>query len=110
MKDKNRESGSVDRNDVYGLKREVTQLRSIVMHLLYCQANGTTPNLELPAIREALYLRKDADVAEALERLQRTAAKVEGKAKCPECASMVEIRENLKPRCSFCGAEFDAPT
>jgi ribosomal protein L37AE/L43A len=45
-----------------------------------------------------------------LQRLQRTQATIQGKSTCPECQSMVVVREGVQPRCTFCGAEFDAPT
>jgi hypothetical protein len=97
-------------NEIYGLKREVEQLRSILMHMLHSQASGSPVNLNLKAIREALYLGKDGDVSEVMERLKRTGATVQGTLPCPECQSMVEMREGIQPKCSFCGAQFDAPT
>jgi len=109
MRDKhNNEITSFDQNDLYSIKREVEQLRTIVMHLLHCQANNAELDLNLQAIRDALYLRKDADSAEVLDRLNRTQATVQGKVTCPGCQSMVERREGIQPRCSFCGLEFNA--
>jgi hypothetical protein len=97
-------------NEIYGLKREVEQLRSIVMHMLHSQTSDSPIDLNLKAIREALYLGKEGDVSEVEERLARMGATVQGRAPCPECQSMVEIREGIQPKCSFCGAQFDAPT
>lgn len=109
MKDKHSKGSSFDQNDLYSLKREVEQLRTIVMHLLHCQANDAKLDLNLQAIRESLYLRQDADTSEVLDRLNRTQATVQGKVVCPGCQSMVERREGIQPRCSFCGLEFKVP-
>ena len=97
-------------NEIYGLKREVEQLRSIVMHMLHSQASGSAIDLNLKAIRESLYLGKEGDADEVMERLTRMGATVQGRTPCPECQSMVEIRAGIQPKCSFCGAQFDAPT
>jgi hypothetical protein len=108
MRNKSGKGGDFHQNDLYRLKREVEQLRSIVMHMLHGQASGLPIDLNLKAIREALYLGQEGDVSEVLERLGRTGATVQGKTPCPKCQSMVEVREGIQPKCSFCGAQFDA--
>ncbi len=103
------EVSGMDRSDLYSLKREVDQLQSIVMHLLHCLANNEQPDLNQSVIREALYLPKEGDPSEVLERLRRTQATIEGKTECPSCKSMVELRAGIDPRCNFCGHEFTVP-
>ena len=103
------EVSGMDRSDLYSLKREVDQLQSLVLHLLHCLANKEDPDLNLSVIREALYLPKEGEISEVLERLRRTQATVQGKTACPSCNSMVEIRAGIDPKCLFCGAEFKAP-
>jgi hypothetical protein len=110
MQSKHGKGNDFKQNEIYGLKREVEQLRSILMHMLHSQASGSPIDLNLKAIREVLYLGKDGDVSEVMERLARMGATVQGRAPCPECQSMVEMREGIQPKCSFCGAQFDAPT
>jgi hypothetical protein len=110
MKDKHSKGSGFDQNDLYSLKREVEQLRTIVMHLLHCHANDAKLDLNLKAIRDSLHLRQDADASDVLDRLNRTQATVQGKVACPGCQSMVELRAGIHPRCSFCGMEFKAPT
>ena len=92
---------------LHRLQQEVESLRQIVLHLLHCQANGESADLNLKAIRGALYLSEEASTEEVLERLRRTQATVEGTMACPSCKSMVEVRTGVTPRCGFCGAEFD---
>ena len=106
---KHSEVSGMDRSDLYSLKREVDQLQSIVMHLLHCLANNEPPDLNQSVIREALYLPKEGDSSEVLERLRRTQATIEGTIECPACQSMVELRTGIDPRCNFCGHEFTAP-
>ena len=96
----------VEFDNLHRLQREVEGLRQIVLHLLHCQANGESADLNLKAIRSALYLSEDASTEEVLARLKRTQAAVEGKQACPSCQSMVEIRAGVTPRCGFCGNEF----
>ena len=100
-------SGSgLDRANLYNLQREVEGLRSILLHLLHCHANGEPVDLNLGAIRDALYISEEASVEEVLERLRRTHATVEGKKPCPSCQSMVELRAGVQPKCMFCGTVF----
>ena len=91
---------------LHRLQQEVESLRQIVLHLLHCQANGESADLNRKAIRSALYLSEEASTEEVLEKLRRTQAAVEGKQACPSCNSMVEIRTGVTPRCDFCGTEF----
>ena len=109
MAKNSKSNGGMDRSDLYSLQREVDQLQSIVLHLLHCLSNDEAPDLNLSVIREALYLPKEGDPAEVLEKLRRTQATVEGRVKCPSCQSMVEIRSGVSPKCMFCGAEFEHP-
>jgi len=108
MARKEKKQGSVESHDLYDLKAEVKELRALVLHLLHCHANKTEVDLSLPAIRNALFLPATGDNELVLDRLNRTHATVTGKAPCPKCQSMVIIRENVSPRCSFCGHEFEA--
>ena len=108
---KNAAGYQADFDTLHRLQREVEGLRQIVLHLLHCQANGESTDLNRKAIRSALFLSEEASTEEVLEKLRRTQAAVEGKQACPSCSSMVEIRSGVTPRCDFCGTEFvaDAP-
>ena len=108
MAGKDKKQGGVERHDLYDLKAEVKELRALVLHLVHCHANKTEIDLSLPAIRNALFLPESGDNEVVLDRLNRTQAPVTGKTPCPKCQSMVMLRENVSPRCSFCGHEFEA--
>jgi len=108
MSKKDKKQGGIERHDLYNLQAEVKELRALVLHLLHCHANNAEVDLSLPAIRNALFLPSTGDNEQVLDRLNRTQASVIGKTPCPSCQSMVVLRENVNPRCSFCGHEFEA--
>ena len=86
------------------LQAEVRTLRSVLLHMLACQAQDKPVALHEEPLRSFLHLPVDITAEQALGRLARQQARVLGTVTCPHCGAAVQDREGVTDElCQWCG-------